>query len=438
MKRLRRSLAADTLVVTSGRFGQYVVTIVAIPVLARRLGVHELGVLALGTSAYFFGSAFCDLGLTQALASASAGRTPIISRRFFLTLRLVLFGLALVALVLGMRFGSRGVAIVTLGFAVGAASSLSEDWLLIAAGQFARLAVAQFAGRITYLGLLFLLLARQPRAETALVSLGLGGLVTVALTHLFVSAGRRKAAGSPVAESSEGIGGWKKDVLVVRRLAVDITGQKVMNLTYNQGIALFLGPLVPTVALGLYSASDKCVRACQALLDGFGLALVGRLARHREDDERFAPLATRALRGAFLLGLAAAVGLFLGSDLAVSVLFGPEFAGAADVLKFEAWILVPVALSTVATDAILYVRGDTRGPLWATAAGIVGAACSIPVVIATRSPFALAFSATVSEVSVALCLILWHTRAQARRRRFVAVTEASPAPPRGTAMDPHP
>jgi O-antigen/teichoic acid export membrane protein len=426
MSRLPTRLAVDTLLVTSGRFGQYVITLITIPLLARVLGVHELGVLALGTAAYFYGSTFGDLGLTQALASASAGRSPIVSRGFFLILRLVLVGLSLVALLGISGFGSRRAVVVALGFTVGASTSLAEDWLLIARARYARLASAQFAGRLAYLGVLLILLAWRPRAESVLLSLAAGGLVTVALTHLFVSAGGSTVTATESSGRQEATGSWQKDAGIVKRLIFDITGQRVMNLTYNQGIALFLGPLVPAAALGLYSASDRCVRACQALLDGFGVALVGRLARHRSHDERFSSAATRALRAAFVLGALAAAALCLGSHVIVHVLFGSAFDGAADVLMLQSLLLIPVAVSTVATEAVLYVTGDTRGPFWATAFGIVMAASCIPLVLATRSPFALALSAVVGELGVAVFLLL--RRRGRSRSSSTSNTFAGPGP----------
>jgi peptidoglycan biosynthesis protein MviN/MurJ (putative lipid II flippase) len=90
----------------------------------------------------------------------------------------------------------------------------------------------------------------------------------------------------------------------------------------------------------------------------------------------------------------------------------------------EALLLVPVAVTTVATEAILYVTGDTRGPFWATAVGIVAATSCVPLLIATRSPFALAFGAVVSEIAVAAFLLVRHQRSRAKR--------TGPKPVRGT------
>src|SRR3954454_13167202 len=55
--------------VSFGKYGQYLVTAVTVPLAARLLGAHGLGLLSIGMSAYFIGSLLVDLGIAQFMAA---------------------------------------------------------------------------------------------------------------------------------------------------------------------------------------------------------------------------------------------------------------------------------------------------------------------------------------------------------------------------------
>ena len=58
----------DELLVVIGKCGPYLVTIVAIPLIARSLGPDGLGVVAIAMAGFFLGSVLVDLGITQFIA----------------------------------------------------------------------------------------------------------------------------------------------------------------------------------------------------------------------------------------------------------------------------------------------------------------------------------------------------------------------------------
>ena len=64
-----RRIIGDTGRIVVGRYSQFIVTLITVPLVARALGVDEVGHLGVGTSSVFLGSIVVDWGLTQILAS---------------------------------------------------------------------------------------------------------------------------------------------------------------------------------------------------------------------------------------------------------------------------------------------------------------------------------------------------------------------------------
>ncbi|MGW0181503.1 lipopolysaccharide biosynthesis protein, partial [Nocardia sp. NPDC003345] len=62
-------LLRDIAYVSFGKYGQYLVTVATLPLIARLLGASGMGLLAVGMSAYFLGSLVVDLGITSYLAA---------------------------------------------------------------------------------------------------------------------------------------------------------------------------------------------------------------------------------------------------------------------------------------------------------------------------------------------------------------------------------
>ncbi|MGW4089079.1 lipopolysaccharide biosynthesis protein [Nocardia sp. NPDC004750] len=418
-------MLGDIALVSFGRYGQYIVTVVTVPLIARVLGANGLGLLAIGMSAYFIGSLVVDLGVTQFLSA----RVPEINARKdtrlreinqlrgdYLAIRLTtatLFGVAL-AVASAVRV-PEAAQMVLLGLFVGGFWSLSEDWLLIGEGRFGTSTAYQTIGRLCYLGLLVGLLPQVPNSHIALLCLLLSSVPTVALT--WWDAWRRY--GSPTRPRYYG---------VVLRRSVPVFVSRLLVTGYGQGAATLYSTVLDAVSLGLYSAGDRLVRAVQSLLDAIGFALLPRMAR-RGDDRGFWRHSLQALAVTVAVAALASVGIWLAAPLLIRLVFGTEFAASTGLLRIEVLILPATTVTSFITTAILPVRQDTTGVLIGALLGTLVAAGALVLTVRTRSVHTLVYGLLVAEITVAS----WHllrVRFLTRRDRAEADTVPLPIVPR--------
>ncbi|MGW4717058.1 lipopolysaccharide biosynthesis protein [Nocardia sp. NPDC004260] len=418
-------MLGDIALVSFGRYGQYIVTVVTVPLIARVLGANGLGLLAIGMSAYFIGSLVVDLGVTQFLSA----RVPEINARKdtrlreinqlrgdYLAIRLTtatLFGVAL-AVASAVRV-PEAAQMVLLGLFVGGFWSLSEDWLLIGEGRFGTSTAYQTIGRLCYLGLLVGLLPQLPNSHIALLCLLLSSVPTVALT--WWDAWRRY--GSPTRPRYYG---------VVLRRSVPVFVSRLLVTGYGQGAATLYSTVLDAVSLGLYSAGDRLVRAVQSLLDAIGFALLPRMAR-RGDDRGFWRHSLQALAVTVAVAALASVGIWLAAPLLIRLVFGTEFAASTGLLRIEVLILPATTVTSFITTAILPVRQDTTGVLIGALLGTLVAAGALVLTVRTRSVHTLVYGLLVAEITVAS----WHllrVRFLTRRDRAEADTVPLPIVPR--------
>ncbi|MFI5776503.1 lipopolysaccharide biosynthesis protein [Nocardia sp. NPDC051570] len=381
--------------VSFGKYGQYVITVVTLPLIARQLGTHGVGLLAIGMSAYFIGSLAVDLGITSFLAAkvhdARTGIGPDINRLrgTYLLIRattLTVLGAALVAsLVVGVR---PQVHMILLGLFAGGMWSISEDWLLIGQGRFGASTLYQGVGRVAYLILLVALLPRFPSASMAMVCLLVSSLLTVGLTWWD-------------SLRTFGIPGRPREVRRVLRIGAPVVTSRALVTSYGQGSAAVYSAVLDAATLGLYSAGDRLVRAIQSLLDPIGFALLPRMAR-RSAEESFWRNSMRSLAACVSAAVVAVLGVWLAAPLLIHIMFGSAFLGAVPLLRVEVLILPATTVTSFATTAVLPVRQDTVGVLIGAVFGTVVAAGALIVAVQTQSVWTLVYGTVCAEVTVAL------------------------------------
>ena len=345
-------LARDVMLVSLGKYGQYVVTLVTVPLCARLLGVEGTGLLAVATAAYFFGSIFVDWGLTQILAARTGRGTPANSiRAAYAKLRGISFTLITLGLAIALLSSAPPLLVmVALGLFAGGVSSLGEEWILIGRGQFARIAGIQMTGRIVYLVSLVLLLpmVRQPWLPMTL--LAAGNLVSATLSWIAVRA-------------TDFDGSRDTSVRTLLRDGRSPAVARLLAAGYGQGSSVYFSLVVAIPALGLFSAADKLTRAAGSALDAFGLALLPRMSKSMSVQERFWASARKATWAAFCLGLLVAACLFLAAPLVIWVLYGDGFGEAIGLLQVLVWLLPASATSSMLSTSVLYVVEDSKGIL---------------------------------------------------------------------------
>lgn len=413
----------DIAYVSFGKYGQYLVTVATLPLIARLLGASGMGLLAIGMSAYFLGSLIVDLGITSYLAARvqeSGTDRDVVNhtRGTYLAIRGGILGVLAVALVTAVSAGApQYLGMVLLGLFVGGFWSMSEDWVLIGQGRFGASTLYQSIARVGYLVLLLTLLPRFPTAAMAMLCLLGSSVISLALTwwdtwRAFGAPGRPRGA-------------WK----LIRAALPVVTGRLLVT-SYGQGAAAGYGAVLDAASLGLYSAADRLVRAVQSLLDPIGFALLPRMAE-RGRDERFWPDALRALALCVAAACAASAALWVAAPLVIGLVFGDEFGGAAGVLRLEALILPATTVTSFVTTAILPVRQDTVGVLIGSATGTVVAGCALLLTLRTHSVWTLAAGIVAAEFAVAIWYLA-RMRALIVRERAAGTPLPADAQRRGT------
>src|SRR6266568_5132855 len=250
-----------------GRYGQYAVTVVTLPLLARVLGTRGLGLLAIGMSSYFFGSILVDLGITTFLAAKMTDANVNQLRGNYLAIRATIVTTLAVALVTSLIVGvDPRIHMVLLGLFAGGFAYLSEDWVLIGQGRFGASVSYTSIGRVAYLVAVVAVLPHLPSASVAMLCLFGSSTITVTLTWR----DSLKRYGRPDRPDN---------VMAMLRLGAPVLTSRLLVTSYGQGAAALYSSVLDAVSLGLYSSSDRLVRALQSSLDAIGYALLPRMAR---------------------------------------------------------------------------------------------------------------------------------------------------------------
>ncbi|WSJ13448.1 oligosaccharide flippase family protein [Nocardia sp. NBC_01327] len=392
------SILRDIGLVTFGKYGQYVITLVTVPLLARTLGPHGTGLLAIGMSSYFIGSLMVDLGITSFLAARVhdevSSRIEVNRMRgTYLVVRGTTLGVLGAALLASLVIGVPPQAhMALLGLFAGGFWSFSEDWLLIGQGRFGRSTMYQGIGRIGYLVLLVVLLPRFPNASLAVICLLVSSIAPVGLTwwdslHTY---------GPPTRPHG---------LKAMLRMAAPIFTSRLLVTGYGQGSAAVYGAVLSAASLGLYSAGDRLVRAIQSTLDPIGFALLPRMAR-RSTHESFWRNSIQALAACVCAACLAVVAVWILAPVLIHLIYTDDFNGAIPMLRVEVLILPATTISSYVTTAILPVKQDTVGVLVGAIIGTCVALVALTAAARTQSVWTLVYGTVSAEISVAVWYII--------------------------------
>lgn len=396
--------------VSFGKYGQYLVTVATLPIIARVLGAEGMGMLAIGMSSYFIGSLVVDLGITSFLAARvhdADSRMGEVNRLrgTYLAIRATILGVLAAVLAVSLVIGApEHLHMILLGLFVGGFWSLSEDWVLIGQGRFGASTAYQGVARLAYLALLLLLLPRFPSASGALLCLLVSSILSVALTW----ADTWRRFGPPSAP---------REVRALLRVGAPILTSRLLVNSYGQGSAAVYGSVLNAVSLGLYSASDRLVRAVQSLLDPIGFALLPRMAK-RGADSRFWRDSVRGLLAVVAIAVVGAAAVWIAAPTLIQLIFGSAFTSAVAVLRTEVLILPATAVTSFVTTAVLPVRQDTTGVLTGAVVGTSVAVVALLIALRTHSMWTLVYGVVIAEFAVAA----WYL---ARMRQLAARDRAN-------------
>ncbi|MFJ4654235.1 lipopolysaccharide biosynthesis protein [Nocardia sp. NPDC088792] len=397
--------------VSFGKYGQYLVTVVTLPLAARVLGAAGLGLLAVGMSAYFVGTLLVDLGITAFLAArvheADHDRAMINDlRASYAAIRIAILGGIGLLGVIGFSLNVPAHAgMILLGLFAGGFWSLSEDWLLIGRGRFGASIAYQSVGRAAYLLLLVVLLPRHPTAAMALGCLLGSSVLTVGLTWL----DGFRTFGPLVAPHR---------IRSVLRTGAPVLASRLLTSSYGQGAAAVYSGILSATSLGVFSASDRLVRALQSLLDPIGFALLPRMAR-RGAEAGFWRRSMRALSAAVAAAAVVTSGTWLLAPVIIPLIFGGDFANAVSLLRVEVLVLPATTVTSYITTAVLPVQQDTAGVLIGAVLGAGVGAAAVLLALRSHSVWTLVGGVVAAEFSVAGWYLarMWQLSRRAARTR---------------------
>ncbi|EFV14040.2 lipopolysaccharide biosynthesis protein [Segniliparus rugosus] len=379
--------------VSFGKYGQYLVALVTLPVSARVLGPSGMGLLAVAMSTYFLGSLVADLGITPYLAARVDGPGLAQLRGDYAGLRATVVFLLGCGCAAALALGAPAdLGMMALGLFGGSISSSGDDWVLLGKNRFGTIALLQSTGRVLYLATLLVFLPRFPTPTTAMLCLILSTLVPVvgswAITVRDYGPPARPKSPAPLVRTG-------RTVLAAR----------LLENTYEQGSATVFAVALSTHSMGLFSGSDRLVQAVGALLDAIGWSLIPRMARHKAGDS-FLAAAMRGARAVALIGSAAAIVTGIFASWGVLLLFGPAFTGSVPLVRVEAWCLPGMAVASFFSTAVLPARGDALGVLYGATIGAGVAFVALVVSLHDHSPMTVALGIVGAETTVALFYFL--------------------------------
>lgn len=398
----RRRTVRDIALVAFGKYGQYLVTLITLPLTARILGPSGLGLLAVGMSSYFIGSLLGDLGITTYVAARVNDPGLDRLRGAYLKLRtMILLGTLAVLLIVLLLQPPEQTLMIALGLFGGALSSFGDDWVLVGHGRFGLIFLYQGIGRVVYLGLLVALLPRFPDPTVALLCLMVSTVVPVGLSWWRTI----RSYGPPRRGERGQLGG-------LCRLAGPVLLARMLENSYEQGVATVFSHSVPSHALGVFSGSDRVIQAVSSSLDAIGYALLPRLAK-RGSRDMWSGVKT-SLLAITVLSVGAAVVLAATAQWTVPLIFGHRFDESIPLMRLQAFILPGTAVASFITTAVLPVLSDSRAALKGSIIGTVIILAALAITTwGTGSVWTIVWGVLIAETTVAV----WHLVRLPRVRR---------------------
>ena len=415
-----RKYGRDVLTNMVGRNLQFLITLVAIPIVARSLGPVAFAQYSVAAASYFFGSALLDMGMTSVLAGRVATadqehivrmRTEFLWMRIFTAMIIVLLGL--------LSFLSTWWLYVWIGLCAGAVSSSGEEWLLIARGNFGTIVLMQWCGRTLYLLTLIVGMAIAPLAFVPMVCLGLGNLLTSLLSWRSI---RRRPQSSLCKMDGPSEFGMLSAIVprasVLRGSVLLLRTGVLAVLTrfsaagYTQSSALLASLRLAGTPLGLYAASDRALRAVQGILDSFVVALLPRMARSWGEGNVSRRTVSLVALGSFGIGILAGATVFVSAPLAVSVMYGSDYSGAVVLLRLASAVIPVACLTSMLTSNVLQAGQRVAAGLWVHLSGLCVAAGGVLLVpMGDGGPFRIVLVIVFAEIVAAIVALVLSYRA---------------------------
>lgn len=308
--------------------------LVALPILAQRIGPHGFGLVALSQSVGMLPVLLVDAGFnTESMrATGDAGDAaplqPLLDNmlaRLRIALPAALLTLLACLAIPGLPLAFAAVSLLQL-----AGTLLFPQWWLIATGGALQLFAMQATGRLLALIGVFAWVKTSDDALLA-ATLQCGGTLLSGLLFVLLRIAPR-AAELPALD-------WQSHRQLGRR-ALPAVGAGFVVVLSTQAPQLVLGATVGAQQVGLYASGEKIARAAAYAVGAIDQTFIAPIARQRNADPARSQLAAnRVVLMLLLAGALIGAGIAWASTPLSNLLFGKAFSATGGLLAvFGVWL----------------------------------------------------------------------------------------------------
>jgi PST family polysaccharide transporter len=389
----------------------FVLPLITVPFLARTLGPHAWGALAIAQAFGGLVGLLVDYGFdlsgTREVArdrDHPERRAELLAGVLGARLALMAVGVA-VTLVAGQIVPALGDPLLLwAAVAWGAAQALSLMWYFQGLERVTQVAGLDVAAKVAVTAGI-LLLVRRPADAWLVPALGAGAAL-VSNAYALWLAHRDTPFYRPT---------WRGTRHTLR-LGWSMFVFRGSAAFYSTASAFLLGLFVPAQLVGYYAGAERIARAAQGLLTPLHRALYPRFARAAGEGR--AALRQQLPGGLAVMGgagLLLSVGTVLAAPLLVGVLLGPGFEASVMVLRVLAVMPVVIGVNMVLGLFWLVPLGLDRAFNLTVAGGALVNAALILLLVPPLGPLGMALAVLGTELLVGLGLYAQY-RASRRSR----------------------
>ncbi|MCB9944743.1 MAG: lipopolysaccharide biosynthesis protein [Geminicoccaceae bacterium] len=370
---------------TGSRVMAMMLNLVAMTVIARSLGPHELGIWSIMLALHAYGVHLGEFGL-RSVVTAEAGYVGGACRHLianYLSLRLSISGIVFVMAIVASAFMPPDMRLAAVVMAASLfAVSLQLDWIALARNHAIEAGLLLLVRPLAMLTLTMLVSGLEHASSVAMIF-----TASWSLSALVSSITLR----APPPAAAELLRAPTLLHLGLPLMASTLISQAQANLDL-----LFVGYAFGTREAGYYYLATAIVTAALVPANAMGQLAMARLAPLRGQMDVFRRRLARELGLAACLALSGAAALALLGPFLLPMIFGNAFAPAAGPMLYLLPWLVLASLTSVTQGALIAIRRQ-KTVLWANIAMLGMLALALPLAGRSGLLEAFAISRAVAE-----------------------------------------
>jgi O-antigen/teichoic acid export membrane protein len=190
---------------------------------------------------------------------------------------------------------------------------------------------------------------------------------------------------------------------------------RILASSYTQSSPLLVSVRITGGSLGLFAASDRLLRAVQAVVDSLSLSLIPRMARSWARGDVTMRTLGVLVGASFGFGAVAGAGLAGLAPVAVHLLYGPAYDDVLPVIRLACLILPLTCTTGMLTTNVLMVGQRPRAVLLVHVVGLAAALLCVLLLGRGSGALAAVLCILVGEASALLATLILSRRTIAVR-----------------------